>query len=172
MNIFYPHYNFERIDKIPLDFFKKIGVNTLLLDVDNTLTGDNQKEPIKEIMLWLEEQRKQGIKLFIVSNNTEQRVAPFAKELGLGYIADAKKPSAKKIKEKLREFGSKPQETAVIGDQIFTDILSAKFSGCVAVRVEPMDYEKYGLYIVKRKLEKPIINGYNRYTRRKQRKDI
>ena len=171
MNIFYPHYNFSRIDRIPVNFFKKRGIDTLLLDVDNTLTGDNEKEPIEAINMWLDTQKKLGINLFIMSNNTEERVKPFAEKLGLGYIADAKKPSCKKIKQKLEEFGSTPQKTAVIGDQIFTDILAGRLAGCTAVRVEPMALENYGFYIVKRRLEKPIIKSYNRYIERQKKKN-
>lgn len=167
MFILYPHYKFKRIDEIPTNFFVDQGITTLLLDVDNTLTGDNDPNPIIEILDWIETQRKAGIRLMIISNNYESRVAPFAKVLDMEYIADAKKPKPDALRAALRKFGVSVNETALIGDQLFTDILCARLAGCMAVLVEPMKIEDYGFYRVKRRMEKPVLSAYDRKQRRK-----
>ena len=95
MPLLTPQYDFHRIEEIPTDFFIRHGIRALLLDVDNTLTGDNSQEIKPEVMDWLERQRAAGLRLFVISNNHELRVAPFANRLGLGYIADAAKPKKK-----------------------------------------------------------------------------
>ena len=138
----------------------------LLLDVDNTLTGDNSQEIKPEVLDWLERQRQAGLQLFVISNNREARVAPFAGRLGLGYIADAAKPKKKVALAKMKEFGVSPQQTALIGDQLFTDILCGNLCGCMTVLVEPYAEEDYGLYRIKRPLEKPLLARYYRRKRR------
>ena len=44
MPLLTPQYDFHRIEEIPTDFFIRHGIRALLLDVDNTLTGDNSQE--------------------------------------------------------------------------------------------------------------------------------
>ena len=162
MPLLTPQYDFHRIEEIPTDFFIRHGIRALLLDVDNTLTGDNSQEIKPEVMEWLDRQRQAGLRLFVISNNHELRVAPFANRLGLGYIADAAKPKKKVALAKMKEFGVSPRQTALIGDQLFTDILC----GCVTILVEPYAEEGYGLYRIKRPLEKPLLRLYHRRKRR------
>ena len=86
MPLLTPQYDFHRIEEIPTDFFIRHGIRALLLDVDNTLTGDNSQEIEPEVMDWLERQRAAGLRLFVISNNHELRVAPFANRLGLATL--------------------------------------------------------------------------------------
>ena len=151
MPLLTPQYDFHRIEEIPTDFFIRHGIRALLLDVDNTLTGDNSQEIKPEVMDWLERQRAAGLRLFVISNNHELRVAPFAKKVALA---------------KMKEFGVSPRQTALIGDQLFTDILCGNLCGCVTILVEPYAEEGYGLYRIKRPLEKPLLRLYHRRKRR------
>ena len=57
MSIFYPHFFFRRIYEIPLDFFQERGIRALLIDVDNTLTTDNNPVPHEKVLDWLDGQR-------------------------------------------------------------------------------------------------------------------
>lgn len=162
MRLFEPDYSFRRIEEITPEFFLSRGIRLLLLDVDNTLTGDNSQEITPGVLTWLSCQREAGLALFVLSNNREDRVAPFARKLGLGYIADAGKPGTKHLRARLREMKITPQQAAVIGDQLFTDILCGKRSGCLTVLVEPYALENYGFYRIKRPLERPILHRYYR----------
>lgn len=162
MKLIYPDYSFHRIEEIPTEFFTSRGIRVLLLDVDNTLTGDNSQEVKPEVLEWLERQRNAGLELFVISNNTEERVAPFAKRLGLGFIANAGKPKTEHLKRRLGELGVTAQEAVLIGDQLFTDILCGNRGGCITILVEPYEIEHYGLYRIKRPLEKPFLSRYYR----------
>ena len=104
---------------------------------------------------------------FVSSNNREARVAPFAGRLGLGYIAEAEKPKTRVVLAKMKEFGVSPQQTALIGDQLFTDILCGNLCGCMTILVEPYAPEGYGLYRIKRPLEKPFLRLYRRRNQRR-----
>ncbi len=162
MSIFFPHWDFHRIYEIPTEFFRLRGVKVALLDVDNTLTTHDNPIPHEEVLGWLERQRKGGLRLMILSNNTQERVAPFAEGLGLEYIADARKPLGGPLRRALERMGVRPEETAVIGDQIFTDILCARLAGCTAVLVEPMEAEPMIFFRFKRALERPILRAYRK----------
>jgi len=160
MSIFHPQYDFHRIEEIPCSFFTEHGIKALLLDVDNTLTADNSQELRSAVQEWLTAQKEAGLHLFVLSNNSEERVAPFAKAIGLDYIAKAGKPLTRHVRGRLKAFGVTPQQTALIGDQLFTDILCGNLSGCLSVLVEPYAEEGYGFFRIKRLLEKPILRRY------------
>ena len=72
-----PEYIFRKIECIHPDFLARQGIRALVLDVDNTLTGDNSQVLEDSVQAWLQEMRAAGISLTIVSNNTAGRVRPF-----------------------------------------------------------------------------------------------
>ncbi len=160
MSLFYPDYSFRRVYEIPAAFFLERGVKALFLDVDNTLTTHDNPVPHERVRDWLEEQRQAGLRLLVLSNNTEERVAPFARDLGLEFVADAKKPLPFPLWRALGEMCLSPKEAAVVGDQIFTDVLCGRFSRCLSVLVEPMEEEDWGFLAVKRRWEKVALRRY------------
>lgn len=160
MSIFYPDYSYRRIYEIPARFFLENGIRALLLDVDNTLTTDNNPVPHEKVRDWLEEQRRAGLRLLVLSNNHEERVAPFARQLGLEHISEAKKPLPFRLWKALKGMDIPPGEAAVIGDQIFTDILCGRLAGCTSILVEYMEEEGYGFYVAKRRWEKQVLKHY------------
>ncbi|MEG2086662.1 MAG: YqeG family HAD IIIA-type phosphatase [Angelakisella sp.] len=163
MFILYPNYHFHRIFDIPAEFFVTRGITTLLLDIDNTLTTDNNPQPHEEVLCWLQAMHDAGMRLMLLSNNLRSRVEPFAALLGLEFIANACKPSPHNLKKALASLGVPLTKAAVIGDQLFTDILCGRLAGCTAIFVEPMELERYGFYRVKRCLERPVLRCYRNY---------
>ena len=87
-----PEYIFKRIECIHPDFLAAHGIRALVLDADNTLTGDNSQVLEPSVQAWLDEMRAAGISLTIVSNNTPKRVRPFAERVGLAWVPLACKP--------------------------------------------------------------------------------
>lgn len=161
MSLFFPDYSFRRIYEIPARFFLERGVRVLFLDVDNTLTTHDNPVPHKKVLGWLDAQRKAGLELRILSNNTPERVEPFAKQMGLAYVANAKKPLPFPLWRVLKEeLCIPPKKAAVIGDQIFTDVLCGRFSRCLSVLVEPMQEEDWGFLATKRRWEKQVLKHY------------
>ena len=87
-----PGIVFRKIECIHPDYLKAHGITALVLDVDNTLTGDNSQVLEPTVQAWLDEMRAAGISLTIVSNNTAKRVRPFAERIGLDWVPLACKP--------------------------------------------------------------------------------
>ena len=81
-----PEIVFRKIECIHPDYLKAHGITALVLDVDNTLTGDNSQVLEPTVQAWLDEMRAAGISLTIVSNNTAKRVRPFAERIGLDWV--------------------------------------------------------------------------------------
>ena len=81
-----PEYIFKNVEAITPEFLRQLGVTALVLDVDNTLTGDGSQQLDDSVAAWLDAMRAAGVSLTIVSNNTAKRVRPFAARIGLAFV--------------------------------------------------------------------------------------
>ena len=80
----------------------------------------------------------------------------------------AAKPLPGGYRAAARALGLSPQRCAVIGDQIFTDILGANLAGMPSVLLEPIQPETQQKFIVfKRRLERLLL----RCPRQRKRKE-
>ena len=156
LNLLKPHYRFNRITDITVEDIKKDGIKLVLLDADNTLSLHGSQEPMEGVFEWLFEIKKNGIVPVIISNNKEQRIKPFAEKLGLDFISESAKPLSKGFKKACEKTGIKPGESAVIGDQIFTDVLGGNLFGAKVFLTEPIGDETDNFIKFKRKIEKFI----------------
>lgn len=152
-------FAFRKTVNITPEFLKKNGIQGLILDVDNTLTTDENLIPAEGIPEWIEKMKKNGIKLVIVSNNHPQRVKPLANALGVKCVCDSGKPLKRGYDKAMEIMGLYKTRVGAVGDQIFTDIWGANFSGVKSIYVEPMALEgKEKRFIrFKRKLEVPFV---------------
>ncbi len=91
--------------------------------------------------------------MIVLSNNKPQRVEPFAKILGLEFIADGAKPLKKGYRRCSQALGIPCEQLCMVGDQIFTDILGGRRAGCKTVLVEPIQHEQMWFFRLKRTLE-------------------
>lgn len=155
-NVFKPYRAYKSILSLTPELLHKEGVTALILDVDNTLTTHDNPVPAKGIPEWVESVKEAGIKLMIVSNNHEDRVKPFADELGIDFVCEGAKPLNKGYKEAVKKLGVPKNEIWAVGDQIFTDVMGANTSGIKVIYVEPMEFEKGKFFKVKRFIEKPL----------------
>ena len=162
MSVFRPDYIFEKTTKITPEFLKGKGIKYLLLDVDNTLTTHNNPEPSPGIDSWLADMRANGIGMMIISNNNKDRVAPFAARLGLPFASMACKPLPFKYTKGMKMLGGNKNNTAMVGDQIFTDVMGANLSGMKCLMVLAILEEDGAGFKFKRKLEKGFVEKYLR----------
>ena len=149
-------YRFKKITDITAADLKKAGAKLVLLDADNTLSFHGSQKPYPGVPEWIEEIKKEGFVLVIISNNSESRIRPFAEKLGLPFVFKSAKPLSKGFKTACEKFGFEPEETAVIGDQVFTDVLGGKLFGSKVFLTEPLGPETDFFIKIKRKFEKFI----------------
>lgn len=116
------------------------GITLLLADLDNTLARYRQREPDQAVRAWKEALALQGVSLFLLSNSRKPgRAAQFAQALGIPYVGRAGKPGRRGFERAMEQAGVSPSQTAMVGDQIFTDILGARRAGVLAFLVEPIE---------------------------------
>jgi HAD superfamily phosphatase (TIGR01668 family) len=151
-----PQYAFHNVTDISPGFLDRLGVRFLMLDIDNTLTSYNEHSLSDKIMSWVEKMINSGIELYIVSNNRRKgRVESFSKTLGIGYINAARKPSPKGVLQAMTTRCYSADESALAGDQVFTDVLAANRAGAVSIVVFPRSFRN-PLLALRYILEKPF----------------
>lgn len=139
MNL-YPDIVLNSVSDITPEWMKRHSLSGLLLDLDNTLAGYGRNEPHPDIHSWLEALQIADYKLMVLSNARAARVAAFCEPLKLPYVARAGKPKIKALLNACSQIGLHPHNTAMVGDQIFTDVLSANRAGVMSVIVEPLTH--------------------------------
>lgn len=160
-NRFYPDYFARDFMSVDLEALKNRGVKGIIADIDNTLVPPSQKEPDKNIKKWIERVKKYGFKISIVSNGTKKRVELFNRELGLYAVYRASKPGYRSFLKAVESMGTKPEQTCVIGDQVFTDVYGGKRLSMVTVLVKPIVKREFIFVRFKRIFEKLVIKGWD-----------
>ena len=151
-----PRYEFKSLTDITPDFLEKIGVKFLMLDLDNTIATYSSGKPSDGLMQWIADIKGAGVELFIVSNSIKkERVEAFAKNLGIGSIGGAKKPLPGGVLKAMEKTGFAARESALVGDQIFTDTIAANSAGAVSIIVRPLSF-KNPIFAFRFFLEKPF----------------
>jgi predicted HAD superfamily phosphohydrolase YqeG len=111
LGLLYPDLRFDSVLELDVDRLAALELDALLLDVDCTLKhyGDEGR-----------------------------RIRAFAEGLGLPFVATAFKPLPMKIRAAVRKMGFDPKRTAMVGDQIFADVLAGNLAGLMTILVRPM----------------------------------
>ena len=157
---FYPDFCFESIKSIDDVFFVTNGIKFAILDIDNTLVSYTCKKADKTACDFLKRLERENIKYAFVSNNHKQRVQEFAEDFEAFYVNDSGKPFLFGIKKAMRRMGAKPENTVLIGDQVFTDVYAGNRGGLLTVMVEPIEAKETPFFGLKRKLEKIVLKNY------------
>ena len=156
----YPNAYFKKVTDITIEFLNENNIKGLMLDIDNTLM-DYDMNIIEGLEKWHEEMIKNGIKTIIVSNTNKSKKAKLiAEKIDIDYILFAMKPlkrGFKKAKEKLQ---LEEKNLAIVGDQIFTDIIGGNICNMFSILVEPIDKKDIFITKIKRPIENLVIKKY------------
>ena len=162
MALFMPDLMLNSVLEVTPEILEKLNVKGLVLDVDNTLTTHSHPEPEIGVREWISKMNSHNIPMMIVSNNTQTRVRPFADLLGLPFVSMSFKPATRGVTKACKKFGLSANEVAIVGDQIFTDVIAGNLKGLKTILVTPFEYETFILFRAKRRVEKIFINKYNK----------
>lgn len=133
-----PDMRVDNIYELTGELLEAINIKVLIADLDNTIAKYENEVPDERIRGWVEDLASHGVSLAVVSNNGEERVRKYCVPLGIVHFWKSGKPSRKTIKRAMEELGGTVQTTALVGDKIITDILGAKRSGILAIKVPPL----------------------------------
>ena len=152
-----PHYRVSGVWELTPERLRLWEVNALLLDVDCTLTRYRRGETLPEVAAWLEEIRGTDIAVCLVSNGMGGRIRRFADRLGLPCVAKAMKPLPWGVRSALRKLGATPSQTAMVGDQLFADVMAGRIAGVRTVLVEPIQPEEEPWFTRLKRLPERLI---------------
>lgn len=128
----------ESIHDIDIEELRQRKIRGVITDLDNTLVEWHRPFATPEVEAWLLRLREAGIQVTVVSNNKQDRVDRFCTPLGVRYIWEARKPTNQAFLRAMREMDVKIEETVVIGDQLFTDVLGGNRLGFHTILVVPV----------------------------------
>lgn len=156
MALFLPTAAVERVTDVTPEQVRSMGANAVLLDVDNTLAVHGSQTPFPGTVEWTWRMRKSGIRIMIMSNNSRERVAPFAALYDLPFISMAFKPLPAAYRRAVHKLGAVRSETVAVGDQIFTDVAGANLARVKSILVAPAAEEQSLSFRIRRFLERPV----------------
>lgn len=152
----YPDAYFNKVEEITIEFLNKNKIKALILDIDNTLI-DYSKIMTSSVENWAKNLKGQGVKIYILSNsNKKKKVENIAKILDVPYIYFGKKPLKMGFKKAKRELKENSKNIAVVGDQIFTDVIGGNRCKMFTILVEPINEKDFWYTRWKRPIENKI----------------
>ncbi len=156
-----PDQHLNDVFEIDPDHLQSLGIKGIITDMDNTLVPWSDRTVYPRLSKWFADLKKRGFKLFIVSNNSKDRGGYLARELEIPAIWYAVKPRRGAFRKALEHMGLSPQEVAVVGDQIFTDVLGGNRLGLYTILVTPISEKEFIWTKLMRRLERLIIGHIN-----------
>lgn len=162
---FYPDEIQDSAYEIDFEALYRKGYRGVLFDIDNTLVehGADANDRARELFRKL---KQIGMKSCLISNNKEERVQRFNKDIGTLYIYNAHKPSGRNYKKAMELMGTGLEDTIFVGDQLFTDVYGAKRIGMRNILVRPIDPKEEIQIVLKRYLEKIVLFFYKKEVKR------
>lgn len=149
-----PNRIVHRLAELSGEELAQQGIRGVILDLDNTLTAWRSVTIATEVELWIGRLRSAGLVACVVSNAaTAGRVRPVADRLGLPWVTRAAKPFARGFHRGMHLMGTTIENTAVIGDQLFTDILGGNRLGLFTILVDPVSTREA---LITKLLQRPL----------------
>ncbi|MGI6567851.1 MAG: YqeG family HAD IIIA-type phosphatase [Limnochordia bacterium] len=162
IKIFCPDECLGSLLDVNLDELWQNGYRGMILDIDNTLlpwAGDTLDQ---ETVMWVRQAKEMGFRLCLTSNAFKERVHKIAAALDVPAVASAIKPRKRAFRLALDMLKTRPRETVVIGDQMFTDILGGNRMGLYTILIDPVAAEELKATKVMRRIERRIIRRLSR----------
>ena len=134
-----PDYVFDSIYDITPALLEQHGVRGVLIDLDGTMASHKAALPPDTLAPFVRTLREAGLQVLVFSNSRETRVGKFCEALGAEYICRAAKPLAGGFRRAAKRLGLPLSQIAVVGDQIFTDVLGGNRVGALTCYVQTLD---------------------------------
>ncbi len=139
MALFRAGFAADTIYDLTGEALERRGIRLLLADLDNTLVPYGVPLPDRRLKDWRDQLAAHGVTLFILSNNRhEHRPRVFSEGLDVPFIGHAGKPKTPSFYAAMERMGVTKEQTAIVGDQVFTDVLGGNRAGVTTILVKPI----------------------------------
>lgn len=148
----------QSVEHINIDQLQAKGIKTLLIDIDNTLLTYSETQVGLQKVNWIQMVKSMGFEIILVTNNSRvRRVRRVCQQLELPGVCFALKPFTWSVREFCRVYQVSLSECAVIGDQMFTDIIFGNWIRAHSILVDPLDKRLSFVKTVQREIELFLI---------------
>lgn len=154
-----PDHYYRSVLDIDLQALAAAGIDTLLIDLDNTLMPRDSDAIPDDIKAWATGLAAAGFRGCLLSNNWHARVSLVAEGLGFELVAKAVKPLPFAFFVALKRMGATRASAAIVGDQMFTDILGGKLTGITTVLIAPLSSADLPHTLFLRRIERVLLAG-------------
>ena len=154
-----PNFIVDKVSEVTPGFLRERGIRAVMVDLDDTLVAGGATTLDPTFTSWLDALKAARLPVLILSNGSSQRVAQWSQNLGVLGLSLVGKPFTFAFRRGLQHLGSKAGETAMIGDQLFTDVLGANLVGMTSILVTPLSPGKLLHTRLLRHLETHILRG-------------
>ncbi len=160
MKLFLPRYYVAGYDHVSVDRLKENGIRLLLCDIDNTLVSAFEPDPNEKVIRFIRQIEAAGIKVAVCSNSTRKRTLRFSEDLGIqkAYYFSFK-PLPYNFIRAMHHYHVEPGQTALLGDQIFTDIIGGNAAGLYTILTNPVTVKDKTSTRMMRFFEKYVFIG-------------
>lgn len=155
-SLFQPDYYVNSIYSINFNKLKSMGIDNLIIDIDNTLVPWKTQDSDDKVKQLVKEIRGLGFKICLLSNSSKKRVLRFMCDMDVCFFSMGIKPMRIMFLGALKRLGGNPENTCVIGDQVFTDITGGNACGIHTILVDPIQEKEFFTTKYIRMLEKRI----------------
>ena len=156
MSLFRPKQILDIFTDLDMEYYRKMGFDTILLDIDNTIAIPNTGGCDERAKAFIQKLKDHGFKVVIFSNNKKERVKMFIGNMDVDFKSLAMKPLPFSYLAVCKEMGTSPKKTLVLGDQLLTDILGANLSGCYGIYCKQLQKKDSKMTAFNRRFEKLI----------------
>lgn len=163
---FYPNLYIDSTYNIDFNDFYNKGYRAVIFDIDNTLVEHGAPADERAVKFF-EYLSTLGYKYMMISNNKEPRVKMFCDAVNAPYIYKAGKPKPDNYIAAMEKLGTDTTNTLFVGDQVFTDVWGAKKAGIYSILVKPIHPKEEIQIVLKRYLEKIVLNSYKKHMQKK-----
>lgn len=153
-----PDLTVSRLCDIDVVALLEKGIRALLLDLDNTIVPYNTTSIAPENEAWLKSAQQLGMQLCLVSNAEHDRLHRTVGHLNLPFVGQARKPSRAGFRKGMKIVNTAPHETAIVGDQIFTDVLGGRRSGLYTIFISHQRSREQWWMRPVRRLERAVLS--------------
>lgn len=152
-----PERKVAKFTDVTCDMLEGMGAKGVMVDIDNTIVPHKSNEVTQEIIDWFGVLRGHGYEMCILTNNPKWRADIFSEALGIPAVSGWVKPWPWGFSRALRRIKTSPSDTVMVGDQLFTDVMGAKWMGMKAILVTPISQSELLYTKMLRKIEKLIL---------------
>ncbi len=139
------------------------NIEAIICDLDNTLIPWGSEEISSQTVQWLQDVRARRIKVAVVSNAMSNRVKRMGERLNVPAIPGATKPRRRGYRRALQMLEVPPERAAVVGDQLFTDVVGGNRLGMHTILVVPLSSRDFPVTKIIRVVERWALAYLGRY---------